>query len=129
MYLDVDMKMTDNDIQSDSERNIDESEGSAEQMSEKNIDQKVCEIRIDSNPDESLKKGISFLGFELKQIKWINLIFLIWLHLFALYGYVHGLFSPVRIFTVIWVSLLSIFSGLGMSVGKSDLRLKFQTST
>ena len=79
---------------------------------------KVCEFKIDNHQEHNKKRGLSLFDFELKQIKWVNLIFLTWLHIFAVYGYFHALFNPVRFFTGLWVSVLSISSGLGMSVGK-----------
>ena len=85
------------------------------------LEDQVCEFTLKNDQDNDTKKRYSIFDIKLKQIKWINLIFLTWLHIFAVYGYIHGLFNPVRFFTVIWVSVISFSSGLGMSVGKHKI--------
>ena len=63
------------------------------------------------------EKGVRLFGYLVTEIKWVNLLFLVVLHVMAVYGLVHAMLIDVKFFTAIFVSLLSIFSGLGMSVG------------
>ncbi|XP_031565068.1 stearoyl-CoA desaturase 5-like [Actinia tenebrosa] len=54
-----------------------------------------------------------------RQIVWINVVFMILLHLMALYGIV--LFPRLKILTMLWVILCHHFGGLGITMGAHRL--------
>ncbi|CAG2115419.1 unnamed protein product, partial [Medioppia subpectinata] len=72
---------------------------------------------IKMNIDCNHKKVCKLFGYGLSEIKWSNVVFLLSVHILAVYGFYHGLTTDVTLGTVLFVSVLSIFSGLGMSVG------------
>jgi len=71
-----------------------------------------CETKVLNLKNE--KRNITIFGYKPSEIKWFNVIWLLLLHPAAVYGYIHGLLNPVRLWTVFFVSFLSQFSGLGM---------------
>lgn len=81
-----------------------------------------CDLSVIDNgeicSDESSK--LKIFGHTFNEIKWRNVFFLIFLHVFAIYGYVHALLVEIKFFTAIFAITLSLFSGLGLSVGKRD---------
>ena len=73
------------------------------------------------DPAVSASKKFKILGYEYDQIKWINVIWLLVIHSLAIYAYIHALISPVKIWTLVFVSAIAAFSGFGMSVGAHRL--------
>src|SRR5262249_45896544 len=72
-------------------------------------------------PTVDATKKFKIFGYELNQIKWTNVIWLIIIHGLAIYAYIHALVSPVKVWTLAFVSAIGLFSGFGMSVGAHRL--------
>jgi len=60
-------------------------------------------------------KKFKIFGFESSQIKWSNVVWLIVIHSLAVYAYIHALINPVKIWTLVFVSIIAALSGFGMS--------------
>ena len=74
----------------------------------------------DQGESEEVTKFKVF-DYNISDIKWRNVIFLLFLHIFAIYGFVHALLVEIKFFTVVFVITLSLFSGLGISVGMFEI--------
>jgi hypothetical protein len=83
------------------------------------IDSEKADEQAQSREISSTKtKKFKILGYSLEEIKWINVIFLLSLYILAIYGFVHVLLTEIKFFTAVFVICLSLFAGLGLSVGK-----------
>ena len=83
-------------------------------------------VNIDFNskqPKKNLKQPKSFtiFGYHLSQIKWFNVIWLMFIHSLAVIGYVYLSLYPVKFWSVWWTILLALFGGFGVSVGAHRL--------
>lgn len=67
------------------------------------------------------KPRFTLFGYRVSQIKWTNLTWLIFIHALAIVAYVHCSLYPVKFWTVFWTVSLSIFGGMGVSVGAHRL--------
>ncbi|CAG2119444.1 unnamed protein product, partial [Medioppia subpectinata] len=67
------------------------------------------------------KKQLTIFGYRLAQIKWTNILWLIVIHALTLYAYCHALVNPVKTWTLVFVSVIGLLSGFGMSVGAHRL--------
>lgn len=73
------------------------------------------------DPTAVASKKFKIFGFDYDQIKWTNVIWLLVIHSLAVWAYVHALVSPVKVWTLVFVSAIAAFSGFGMSVGAHRL--------
>jgi hypothetical protein len=72
-------------------------------------------ISCESNEsNETSNKKFKIFGYEVSQIKWTNVIWLIVIHSLAIYAYIHALLNPVKIWTLVFVSIIAALSGFGM---------------
>lgn len=87
----------------------------------------VQQSNIGTNEKESdeearfVLRNYLLCGFKWQQIKWSNVVWLVVLHTLFTWGYAHCLLRPVKLQSVIWTVLGSVFSGFGMSVGAHRL--------
>jgi stearoyl-CoA desaturase (delta-9 desaturase) len=72
-------------------------------------------------PALNASKRFKVFGFEYTQIKWTNVIWLIIIHGLTVWAYIHALVSPVKVWTLVFVSAIAALSGFGMSVGAHRL--------
>lgn len=70
-------------------------------------------------------KGIGSIklcfGYKLSQFKWLNLTWLVSIHLYAIFAYAYTLLYPINTLTVIWATILACGSGFGVSAGAHRL--------
>ncbi|KAI2807410.1 hypothetical protein BLOT_005345 [Blomia tropicalis] len=79
-------------------------------------------INIETNRNEQPKsKGFTIFGYRLSQIKWTNVIWLLFIHTLAVIGYIYLTLYPVKFWSVWWAILLALFGGFGVSVGAHRL--------
>ncbi len=77
----------------------------------------VSDIVISCESEQSNQtsnKKFKIFGYEISQIKWTNVIWLIVIHSLAIYAYIHALLNPVKIWTLVFVSIIAALSGFGM---------------
>ena len=91
-------------------------------LKEKDIEELALDFgdydtNIETVVDTEPPSKFTIFGYRFSQIKWSNVIFLIVMHVLAIYGYYHAIFHPVHLFTFIFVITMSSASGFGMSVG------------
>jgi hypothetical protein len=104
-----DQKMDNNWTEIDVELNNNELSENVIKKLENEKQQKIdIEEKYDSN------SGCTCFGYKPSQIKWTNVIWLIVIHSLAIYAYIHALLNPVKVWTVVFVSIIAALSGFGM---------------
>ena len=80
--------------------------------------QKSCKLPSSSNTSKS---RFTIFGYAPSQIKWLNVLWLAFIHLLALVGYAYLALYPVKFWSVWWTIFLGLISGFGVSVGAHRL--------
>ncbi len=104
-----DQKMDNNLTEIDTELNNNEL---SENVIKKLKNEKKQKIDIEEKCDSN--SGFTFFGYKPSQIKWTNVIWFIVIHSLAIYAYIHALLNPVKIWTLVFVSIIAALSGFGM---------------
>jgi hypothetical protein len=74
----------------------------------------TCESNESNESNETSNKKFKIFGYEISQIKWTNVLWLALIHTLAIYAYIHALLNPVKIWTLVFVSIIAALSGFGM---------------
>lgn len=93
------------------------SNGTADQN---NNDRRCVQLKIEVLPDSS-SKGLRIFGYRPSEIKWTNVIWLLFIHTLAVIGYVYVSLYPVKFWSVWWTIFLGLLGGFGVSVGAHRL--------
>ncbi|XP_075590113.1 delta(9)-fatty-acid desaturase fat-6-like isoform X1 [Dermatophagoides farinae] len=64
---------------------------------------------------------LTIFGYRPEQIKWTNVLWLLFTHSLLVIGYVYVSLYPVKFFTVPWIALLGVAGGFGVSIGAHRL--------
>ena len=84
---------------------------------------KVTNSENNHNNNKNAKKRFKFtiFGYRPEQIKWTNVIWLLFTHTLLIIGYVYVSLYPVKFFTVPWIAMLGVAGGFGVSIGAHRL--------
>jgi len=111
-----DQKMDNNLTEIDIELNNNELSENVIKKLENEEQQKIdIEEKCDSN------SGCTCFGYKPSQIKWTNVFWLTFIHILAVYAFIHAFLEPVKLLTVLFTVALSVGSGFGVSVGAHRL--------
>ncbi|XP_054167745.1 stearoyl-CoA desaturase-like [Oppia nitens] len=81
----------------------------------------AADANDDSNANNDTKGRILCFGRRLSQFKWFNILWLLFIHALAIYGFGYTLLNPVMLWTAIWTVVLACGSAFGASAGSHRL--------
>lgn len=113
-----------NNNNNDNHKSNNDDEKDYDQMNEKKPEIIVhLDFNNDSeNIDYDKKRGrITIFGYRPSQIKWTNVIWLLFTHTLAVFAYVYVSLYPVKLFTIPWIVFLGVAGGFGVSIGAHRL--------
>lgn len=76
---------------------------------------------LDNVIDNSKQYRFTLFGYRPSQIKWTNLIWLLFTHILTVYAYIYVSLYPVKALTVPWIVILGVAGGFGVSIGAHRL--------
>ena len=92
-----------------------------EQNGQLNFDREVNEneLSLVNKQKNKTKNNDSSPMFEFgfRDLVWTNIVWLTILHVLFVWAFIYTMLEPVKLFTIFWNIFLSVFSGIGMSVG------------